>query len=144
MSDIEFEPRATFSEEESEKVAMVIERMQVDEEELETSKHAPIIPPGEKRQEFPRYMPSGPVTIAKRPAIAPAVTGQQKKKEGKKPEVQEAPKGPKAGEKQKPEVKKPAQVQPAKKLEEKKKETWAQRAAAPPSKKQPEQQQQQQ
>jgi len=57
--------------------------------------------------------------------------------------VKETPKGPKAGEKKKPEVKKPVQQQPAKKPEEKKKETWAQRAAEPPPKKQPEQQQQQ-
>ena len=34
MSDIEFEPGATFSGEENEKVAMVIERMQLDEQEL--------------------------------------------------------------------------------------------------------------
>jgi len=139
MSDIEFEPGVTFSEEENEKVAMVIERMQLDEQELEASEHAPVIQPGEKRQEFPRFTPSGQVTIAKRPAIAPAVP-EQKKKEAKKPEVKEVPKGPKAGEKKKPEVKKPTQQQPAKKPEEKKKETWAQRAAAPPPpKKQPEQ-----
>jgi len=144
VSDIEFEPGATFSKEENEKVARVIERMEVEEQELEASRHAPGIPPGEKRQESLRYMPSGPVTIVKRPAIAPAVP-EQKKKEGKKPEVQGAPKGPKAGEKKKPEVKKPVQQQPAKKPEEKKKETWAQRAAAPPPpKKQPEQRQQQQ
>jgi len=143
MSDIEFEPGATFSEEENEKVARVLERMEVEEQELEASKHAPVIPPGEKRQEFPRFTPSGQVMIAKRPVL-PAVP-EQKKKEAKKPEVKEVPKGPKAGEKKKPEVKKPAQQQPAKKPEEKKKETWAQRAAAPPPpKKQPEQRQQQQ
>jgi len=143
MSDVEFEPGATFSEEENEKVAKVIEQMQVDEQELEASRHAPVIPPGEKRQEFPRFTLSGQVTIAKRPVV-PAVP-EQKKKEVKKPEVKETPKGPKAGEKKKPEVKKPAQQQPAKKPEEKKKETWAQRAAAPPPpKKQPEQRQQQQ
>jgi len=112
---------------------------------LEASKHAPVIPPGGERQEFPRFTPSGQVTIAKRPVTAPAVP-EQKKKEVKKPEVKETPKGPKAGEKKKPEVKKPAnQQQQAKKPEEKKKETWAQRAAAPPPpKKQPEQRQQQQ
>jgi len=143
-SDIEFEPGVTFSEDENEKVAMVLERMEVEEQELEASKHAPIIPPGEKRQEFPRFTPSGQVTIAKRPVTVPAVP-EQKKKEAKKPEVKETPKGPKAGEKKKPEVKKPVQRQPAKKPEEKNKETWAQRAAAPPPpKKQPEQQQQQQ
>jgi len=143
MSDIEFEPGATFSEEENEKVEKVIRaEMEVDEQELEASKHAPVIPPGEKRQEFPRFTPSGQVTIAKKPAIAPAVP-EQKKKEVKKPEVKETPKGPKAGTK-KPEVKKPTQQTPAKKPEEKKKDTWAQRAAAPPPKKQPEQRQQQQ
>jgi len=117
--------------------------MEVDEQELEASKHAPVIPPGEKRQEFPRFTLSEQVTIVKRPVI-PAVP-EQKKKEGKKPEVKETPKGPKAGEKKKPEVKKPIQQQPAKKPEEKKKDTWAQRVAAPPPpKKQPEQRQQQQ
>jgi len=141
MSDIEFESGATFSEEENRKVAEVIERMQVDEQELEASRHAPSIPPGEKRQEFPRFTPSGQVTIAKRPVV-PAVP-EQKKKEVKKPEVKEIPKGPKAGTK-KPEVKKPNEKKLGKKSEEKKKETWAQRAAAPPPKKQPEQRQQQQ
>jgi len=144
MSDIEFEPGATFSEEENEHIARVLERMEVEEQELDASKHAPIIPLGEKRQEFPRFTPSGQVMIAKRPVIAPAVP-EQKKKEAKKPEVKETPKGPKAGEKKKPEVKKPVQQQPAKKSEEKKKETWGQRAATPPPlKKQPEQRQQQQ
>jgi len=144
MSDIEFEPGATFSEEENEKVARVLERMEVEEQELEASNHAPVIPPGEKRKEFPKFTLGGQVTIAKRPAIVPAVL-EQKKKEAKKPEGKEVPKGPKAGEKKKPEVKKPTQQPPAKKAEEKKKETWAQRAAAPPPpKKQPEQRQQQQ
>jgi len=144
MRDVEFEPGATFSEEENEKVARDIEQMQVDEQELESSRHAPVIPPGEKRQEFPRFTPSGRVTIAKRQVTAPAVP-EQKKKEVKKPEVKETPKGPKAGKKKKLEVKKPVQQQLAKKPEEKNKETWAQRAAAPPPpKKQPEQRQQQQ
>jgi len=144
MSDIEFEPGATFSEKENEKVERVIERMQLDEQELEASRHAPAIQPGKKRQEFPRFTPSGQVTIAKRPAIAPAVP-EQKKKEGKKSEGKEIPKGPRAGGKE-PEVKNPEQSQQlAKKPKEKKKDTWAQRAAAPPPpKKQPEQQQQQQ
>ena len=141
MSDIEFEPGATFSEEENETVARVLERMEVEEQESEASKHAPVIPPGEQRQEFPRFTPSGQFTIAKRPVV-PAVPEQQKK-EAKKPEVRETPKGPKAGEKKKPEVKKSIQQQPAKKPEETKKETWVQWAAAPP-KKQPEHRQQQQ
>jgi len=82
MSDIEFEPGATFSREENGKVEKVIRAvMEVDEQELEASKHAPVIPRGEKRQEFPRFTPSGQVTIAKRP-VAPAVP-EQKKKEGK-------------------------------------------------------------
>jgi len=139
MSDIEFEPGATFSEEENAKVANVLERMQVEEQELEESRHAPIIPPGGKRQEFPRFTPSGQVTIAKRPTIAQAVP-EQKKTQVKILEVKEIPKGPKAGEKKKPEVKKPIHQQPAKKPDEKKKDTWAQRAAAPPPpKKQPKQ-----
>jgi len=144
MSHIEFEPGATFSEEDNEKVAAVLQRMEVEEQELDASRHAPVIPPGEKRQEFPRYTPSGQVTIAKRPAIAPAVL-EQKKKEVKKPEVKETPKGPKAGGK-KLEVNKPAQQVPAKKPQQKKKETWVQRAVPPPlpQKKQPEQRQQQQ
>jgi len=144
MSEIEFEPGVTFSREENEKVERAIRiEMEVDEQELEASKHAPVIPPGEKRQEFPRFTPSGQVTIAKRPVVL--AVPEQKKKEVKKPAVKETPKGPKAGEKKKPEVKKPAQQQPVKKPEEKKKETWAQRAAAPPPpKKQPEQRQQQQ
>jgi len=143
MSDIVFEPGATFSVEENKKVEEVIRaEMEVDEQRLEQSKHAPVIPPGGVRQEFPR-LEMGQVTILKKKPVVPAVP-QQKKKEVKKPEVEAVPKGPKAAEKKKPEVKKPEQQQPAKKPEEKKKETWAQRAAAPPPKKQPEQRQQQQ
>jgi len=143
MSDIEFEPGATFSEEENEKVERVIRaEMEVDEQRLEQSKHAPVIPPGGVSQEFPR-LEVGQVTILKKKVVVPVVP-QQKKKEVKKPEVQVVPKGPKAGTK-KPEVTKPEQQKPAKKPEEKKKDTWAQRAAAPPpQKKQPEQRQQQQ
>jgi len=119
MSDIEFEPGATFSEEENEKGVMVIEPMQVDEQELKASNHAPVSQPGENGQEFPRFTPSGQVTIAKRPVVAPAVP-EQPRKEVEKKEVRETPKGPKAGEKKKPEVKKPAQQQPAEKPEGKK------------------------
>jgi len=72
MSDVEFEPGATFSVEENEKVARALELIEVEEQELEASQHAPVIPPGEKRQEFPRFTPSGQVTIAKRPVV-PAV-----------------------------------------------------------------------
>jgi len=142
MSDIEFEPGATFSEEENAKVARVVDQTQVDEQDLEASKHAPVIPPGESRQEFPRFAPSGQITIAKRPDIVPAVP-EQRKKEVKKPELKEVPKGPKAGGK-KLEVKMPNDKKLEKKPEEGKKDTWAQRAAAPPPKKQPEQRQQQQ
>jgi hypothetical protein len=143
MSDIEFEPGATFSLEENEKVEKDIRaEMEVDEQRLEQSKHAPVIPPGGVRQEFPR-LEVGQVTILKKKPVVQAVP-QEKKKEVKKPEVKAVPKGPKEGGK-KPEVKKPEGKMPeAKKPEEKKKETWAQRAAAPPPpKKNPGQAQQQ-
>jgi hypothetical protein len=54
MSNIEFEPGATFSADEDRKVVMVLERMEVEEQDLEASKHAPVIPPREKKQEVPR------------------------------------------------------------------------------------------
>jgi len=121
MSEIEFEPGATFSMEENEKVERAIRvEMEVDEQQLEQSKHAPVIPPGGVRQEVSR-LEAGQVTILKKKPMAPAVP-QQKKKEAKKPEVEAVPKGPRAGTK-KPEVKKPIQQQPAKKPEEKKKDT---------------------
>jgi len=144
MSDIEFEPGVTFSEEENAKVERAIRaEMEVDEPALEQSKHAPVIAPGGVLKEFPR-LEVGQVTILKKKPVVPAVP-QQKMKEVKKPEVKEVPKGPKAGTK-KPELKKPEVKKPeVKKPEEKKKETWAQRAAAPPPpKKQPGQAQQQQ
>jgi len=144
MSNIEFEPGATFSEEENAKVERVIwAEMEVDEPALEQSKHAPVIAPEGVRGEFPR-LEVGQVTILKKKPVVPVVP-QQKKKEVEKPEVKEVPKGPKAGTK-KLEVKKPTEKKPeGKKPEEKKKETWAQRAAAPARrKKQPEQRQQQQ
>jgi len=124
MSDIEFEPGATFSEEENAKVEKVIRaEMEVDEPALEQSKHAPVIPPGGVLKEFPR-LEVGQVTILKKKPVVPAVP-QQKKKEVKKPEEGVIPKGPKAGGK-KPEVKKPGAKKPEiKKPEEKKKETWA-------------------
>jgi len=83
--------------------------------------------------------------VAKRLVVAPAILEQEKKTEGKKPEVQEVPKGPRAGKKQ-PEVEKPVEEKLTKKSEKKKKDMWAIRAAAPlPTvKKQPEQMQQQQ
>jgi len=141
MSDIEFEPGATFSEEENRKVERVIRaEMEVDEQALEQSKHAPVIPPGGVTGEFLR-LEVGQVTILKKKPVVPAVP-QQKKKEAKKPEVKEVPKGPRAGTK-KPEVKKPTEKKPEeKKPEEKKKDMWARRVAAPPPpKKQPEQRQ---
>jgi len=145
MSDIEFKPGATFSEEENEKVERAIRaEMEVDEQLLEQSKHAPEIPPGGVMKEFPR-LAIGQVTILKKKPVVPAVPQQKRKEEVKKPEVKEVPKGPKAGGK-KPEVKKPEIKKPeGKKPEEKKKVTWAQRAAAPPPmKKQPGQVKQQQ
>jgi len=144
MSDIEFEPGATFSKEENEKVERAIRaEMEVDEPVLEQSKHAPAIAPGGVLKEFPR-LEVGQVTILKKKPVVPVVP-QQKKKEAKEPEVKEVRKGPKAGTK-KPEVKKPEVKKPeVKKPEERKRETWAQRAAAPlPPKKQPGQPQQQQ
>jgi len=144
MSDIEFEPGATFPREESEKVERVIRaEMEVDEQRLEQSKHAPVIPPRGVRQEFPR-LEAGQVTILKKKPVAPAVP-QQKKKEAEKPEVEAVPKGPKVGGKR-PEVKKPEIKKPeVKKPEQNKKEMWAQRVAAlPPPKKQLEQRHQQQ
>jgi len=154
MSDIEFEPGATFSREENEKGERAIRaEMELDEQSLEQSKHALTIAHGGVRQEFPS-LEVGQVTILKKKPVAPAVP-QQKKKEVKKPEVQEVPKGPRAAgkkpevkkpEAKKPEIKKPEAKKPEiKKPEEKKKETWAQRAAAPPPpRKQPGQAQQQQ
>ena len=144
MSEIEFEPGATFSAEEDAKVEKAIRaEMEVDEPALEQSKHVPVILPGGVSQEFPR-LEVGQVTILKKKPVVPAVP-QQKKKEVKKPEVQEVPKGPRAGIK-KPEVKKPTEKKlEGKKPEEKKKEMWAQRAVAPPpTKKNPGQAQQQQ
>jgi hypothetical protein len=145
LSDVEFQPRVTFPQEESEKVERVIRaEMEVDEQRLEQSKHAPVIPPGGVRQESPR-LEVGQVTILKKKPVAQAVT-QQKKKDANQPEVKPIPKGPKAREMKNPEVKKPeVKIPEGKRPEEKKKETWAQRAAAPlPPKKQPGQAQQQQ
>jgi hypothetical protein len=97
--------------------------MEVDEQRLEQSKHAPVIPPGGVRQEFPR-LEVGQVTILKKKPVVPAVP-QQKKKGAEKPEVKAVSKRPKAEEK-KPEAKKPEGKKPElKKPEEKKKETWA-------------------
>jgi len=82
MSDVVFEPEATFSIEENAKVDRAIqEEMEVEIQELEQSKHAPVIPPGGVRREFPRLEP-GRVTISKKKPVVPAVP-QQKKKEAK-------------------------------------------------------------
>jgi hypothetical protein len=145
MSDVDFESGATFSEEENEKVEKAIRaEMEVDEQWLEQSKHAPVIPPGGVRQEF-RRLEVGQVTILTKKVMVPAVP-QQKKKEVKKLEVKAVPKGPKAGEVKRREFKKPGvKNQEVKKPEEMKKKTWAQIAAAPtPPKKNPGQVQQQQ
>jgi len=142
MEEISFEPGATFSQEEDEKVDRILKEMEAKEVELAQSKHAPEIPPGGVRQEFPR-LEAGKVEILKKKPVVPAVP-QQKKKEAKKPEVKEVPKGPKARGK-KTEVKKPIEEKLGQKLEENKKETCAQRAAAPmPPKKNPEHRQQKQ
>jgi len=142
MSSIDFEPGVIFSRQENEKVASVLDRMEVYAQELEASKHLPVIPPGEKWQAFPRYAPSGQVPIAMRPAIVPAVL-EHRKKEVKQPEVKEVTTGPKAGER-KPEFTKLRKQSSGWKPEGKKNDPWAQRAAVPPPQKQPKQRQQQQ
>ena len=143
MSDIEFEPGVNFSGEENEKVARILDEMELKEKELEASKYVPTIPPGGERRRFPRHTPSGQVTIAKRLGMVPAVAVQPGKREVKKPEVKEEPTGPRVGGKKQPEVKKPRKENPGVNPEEKKKETWMQSAAAPPPpKKMPEQRQQ--
>jgi hypothetical protein len=111
MSDIEFHAAATCSQEENEKVERILRNMslEVDEQELDQSKHAPGISPGWVRGEF-RKLAAGEITILKKKPVVPAVP-QQKKKEAKKPEAVEVPKGPKAGGK-KPEVKKPEGKKP--------------------------------
>jgi 23S rRNA G2069 N7-methylase RlmK/C1962 C5-methylase RlmI len=84
MSDIEFEPRATLSVEENEKVGRASrEEMEVEEKELDQSRHAPIIPPGGVRKEFPR-LEVGLVKISKKKPVVPAVPEQKKKQEVKK------------------------------------------------------------
>ena len=96
MSDIEFEPGATFSEEESAKVERAIRaEMDVGEPALEQSKHAPVIAPRGVSKEIP-HLEVGEVMILKEKPVVPAVP-QQKKKEVKKPEEGVIPKGPKAG-----------------------------------------------
>ena len=137
MSDIEFEPGATFSREENEKVERAIwAEMEVDRQDLEQSNHAPVILPGGVRGEF-LPLEVGQIMILKKKLVVPAVP-QHKKKKVKKPQDKGIPTGPKAGGK-KPEVKE--QIQEKKlgaTLDEKKKVTWAQRMAAPlPPKKQP-------
>jgi len=73
MSDIEFNLGATFSEEENVNVEEVIRaEMEVDEQVLEQSKHAPVIPPGGVRGVFPR-LEVGQVTILKKKPVVPAV-----------------------------------------------------------------------
>jgi hypothetical protein len=76
MSDIELEPGANFSEEESEKEERAVRaEMEVDEQRLEQSRHAPVIPPGGVRQEFPR-LEVGQVMILKKKQVAPAMPQQ--------------------------------------------------------------------
>jgi len=145
-SDIKFEPGATFLEDENETVARVVAllaEMEVEQQELEQSKHAPVIPQGEKKGEFPSLQ-VGQVMILKGKLVVPAVPQQKKTDLVTKPEVKMVPKGPKAGGKRL-EVKKPEQgKKPEKKLDEKKKETWMQRVVAPAKPQEPQQQRQQQ
>lgn len=54
--------------------------MEVDRQELEPSKHAPDIQPGGITQEFPSLTATGPVMLAKRPVIGPAVLEQRKRR----------------------------------------------------------------
>jgi hypothetical protein len=83
MSDIEFEPGATFSREENEKVEKAIQlEMELDKQELEQSKHPPVIPPGGVLKEFP-HPKVGQVTILKKKSVVPVVPQQEKKKGGK-------------------------------------------------------------
>jgi len=121
MSDIEFEPGATFSEEENRKVEEVIQaEMEVDGQELEQCKHVLVIPPGGEKGEFLRLeVGQGMILKKKKKPVVPVVL-QQMEKKGKKP------------------------PEPEKKLAEKKKGMWVQRAAAPPPPRcQPEQNKQQ-
>jgi hypothetical protein len=147
-SDVEFQPGATFSQQENKTVERAIreensqEEMDVAAQEVESSIHAPLIQPGGVRKEIPR-LEWGQVQIVRNRPVVPTVP-QQKKKEVKKPEVVGTPKGPRAGgiklEFKKPEIKKPEKTP-----EGKKKDMWVLRAAAPlPPKKHPGQAQQQQ
>jgi len=119
MSDIEIQPGVTPTQEENGMVARILEYMEVEEHELEVSKRAPVIPPGERRQEFPICTPSRHVKILKTPAIAPAVP-EQNKKDAKRPEVKHVPNGPRAGGKN-PQVEEPRGQNPEKTPEETKK-----------------------
>jgi hypothetical protein len=113
--------------------------MEVEEQELEQSKHAPSIAPGAIGGLIPR-LELGQVTIRKKQPGVPAVPDQKKNK-AKKTEGGEKPNGPKAVKD--PEVNKPAEKKPQQKQVEKMQETWAQRAAAPPpARRQPAQAQQ--
>jgi hypothetical protein len=117
ISEVEFEPGATFSCEENVKVHRILKIIEVEEQELDQSKHAPKIRPGGVGEDFPcREVEQ--VRILKPQPVVPAVP-QQKKKERKIPEAKDVPKGPKAGEKKqevkKPESKKPEGMKPEEK-----------------------------
>jgi hypothetical protein len=84
ITDIEFEPGATLSGEENEKVERAIrEEMEVERQELEQSKPALVIPPRGVSKEFLR-LEVGQVTILKKKPVVPAVPQQKKKGEVKK------------------------------------------------------------
>jgi hypothetical protein len=79
MAEIEYEPEATFSVEENEKVERAIRaEMEVDKQGLDQSKHALVIPPGGVRGEYP-CLEVEQVTILKKKPVAPAVHQQKKK-----------------------------------------------------------------
>jgi len=69
--------------------------MEVDRQELDQSKHAPVITPGGVANEFPT-LEVGQITILLKKPVVPAVPQQKRKEEVKKPEVKEVPKEPKA------------------------------------------------
>jgi hypothetical protein len=89
ISEVEFEPGATFSREQNVKVDRILKIIEVEEQELDQSKHARKIRSGGVGEEFP-CPEIGQVRILKTQPVVPAVP-QQKKKEGKIPEDKDVP-----------------------------------------------------
>jgi hypothetical protein len=87
MSDIQFEPGASFTQEENKKVDRILTEIEVEEQQLRQSKHALVIPPGGVRAEFP-LLEVGQVTILIKKLVVPVVPQKKKKKKVKKPEVE--------------------------------------------------------